>query len=192
MTKPAIPITGIPEADSLLVEDPLALLIGMLLDQQVPMEWAFRGPHTLMTRLGTLDPEAISEIEPASFVQICSEKPAIHRYPKVMAGRIQALCRQVVEVYGGDASRIWGDGGDASQVLSRLTGLPGYGDEKARVFLAILGKRLSIKPRGWAEAAQPFSDNVPRCVADVGSEADLAAVRAWKKQQKAAARSKSE
>lgn len=187
-----IPITGDPDADGLLVTDPLALLIGMLLDQQVPMEWAFKGPTTLRNRLGGLDAAAIASMDPDAFLAVCQEKPAIHRYPRSMAGRIQELCQHVVDEYGGDAGRIWRRRRDPADVFARLRSLPGYGDEKARIFLAILGKRLRVAPPGWEALAAPFSDSQPRSVADVGSREALLEVRAFKKAKKLAGRTKAD
>lgn len=188
---PAIPITGDTEADRLLVEDPLALLIGMLLDQQVPMEWAFKGPATLRDRLdGRLDAQAIAAMDPEDFVAICAAKPAIHRFPASMGRRIWELCSALVEHFGGDASKVWGDAADGADLYDRLRSLPGYGDEKAKIFIAILGKRLGVAPEGWELAAAPFSDAQPRSVADVADAESLTAVREWKKAMKAAKKSK--
>lgn len=188
---PAIPITGDTEADRLLVEDPLALLIGMLLDQQVPMEWAFKGPATLRDRLdGRLDAQAIAAMDPEDFVAICAAKPAIHRFPASMGRRIWELCSALVERFGGDASKVWVDAADGADLYDRLRSLPGYGDEKAKIFIAILGKRLGVAPEGWELAAAPFSDAQPRSVADVADAESLTAVREWKKAMKAAKKSK--
>ncbi len=193
MTGPAIPITGDDDADRLLESEPLALLIGMLLDQQMPMEWAFRGPATLRDRLGgTLDAHGIAAMTEDEFVAVCAEKPAIHRFPAAMGRRIHALCGQLVEQYDGDAGRLWSDGPTAEILYSRLRELPGYGDEKTRIFMAILAKRLGVRPAGWEEVAAPFSDEQPRSVADVDSEANLARVREWKKMMKAAKKAKSD
>lgn len=192
MATKQIPITGDAEADGLLVRDPLALVIGMLLDQQVPMEWAFKGPATLRTRLGHLDAAKIAEMDPDAFLAVCTEKPAIHRFPRAMAGRIQDLCRLVVDEYSGDAGRIWKRRKDPADVLDRIRALPGYGDEKAKIFLAILGKRLGAAPEGWEPLAVPFSDDQPRSVADVGSVEALAEVRAWKKAKKLAGKAKTD
>lgn len=190
---PAIPITGDPDADRLLEREPLALLIGMLLDQQVPMEWAFRGPATLKERLGgTLDARAIADMDPEAFAAICATKPAIHRFPGSMATRIQQLCAHLVERYDGDAGRVWRGVRSGEALLARLEELPGYGDEKARIFLAILAKRLGKRPAGWEAAAAPFSDGEPRSVADVADPESLARVREWKKMMKAAKRSKAD
>jgi len=187
---PALPITGNPDADRLLVEDPLALLLGMLLDQQVPMEWAFTGPWTLRQRLGHLDAARIAAMPVEEFVDVCREKPAIHRFPKSMGERAHAVCVHVVEEHDSDAARIWSDGADARTVYQRLRAVPGYGDEKTKIFLAILAKRFGIRPDGWEEAAGAFADDVPRSVADVSSEEALQEVRRWKKAQKAAKKAK--
>ncbi len=191
MATPAIPITGDTEADLLLQDDPLALLIGMLLDQQVPMEWAFKGPSTLRARLGgELRAEAIAAMDTEDFVSLCAETPAIHRFPASMGRRIHALCEQLVEDYDGQAARLWTGVADAKELRRRLRALPGYGEEKTKIFIAILGKRLGIRPEGWEAVAAPFSDEHPRSVADVASPETLLEVRQWKKAMKAAKRSK--
>jgi uncharacterized HhH-GPD family protein len=183
---PAIPVTGDAEADRLLAENPLALLIGMLLDQQVPMEWAFRGPLTLQQRLGSpLDAETIASMGPDKIEAIFRDKPAMHRYPGSMGKRTHALCAYVVDHYGGDAGAIWRDAPSGQEIYHRLRELPGYGEEKAKIFLAILGKRLGQAAPGWEEAAAPFSDATPRSVADVDSAESLARVREFKKARKA-------
>lgn len=187
-----IPITGDPAADELLVRDPLALLVGMLLDQQVPMEWAFRGPSTLRERLGALDATAIAVMPVESVEAVFREKPALHRYPAAMAKRTHALCVHLVEHYDGRADAIWTTTDDPRELFDRLRALPGYGEEKARIFLAILGKRLHVAPAGWEEYAGPFGDGQPRSVADVDSAESLQRVRAWKQAQKAKGKSKSE
>ncbi len=191
MRTPVIPITGDTEADLLLQDEPLALLIGMLLDQQVPMEWAFKGPLTLQERLdGRLDAGEIAAMDTEDFVAICADKPAIHRFPASMGRRVHAVCQQVVEDYEGDAGRIWADVDDAVELRRRLRALPGYGEEKTKIFIAILAKRLGLRPEGWIEVAAPFSDEQPRSVADVASLETLDEVRAWKKAMKAAKKSK--
>ena len=185
MTTGTIPITGDAEADRLLVENPLALLIGMLLDQQVPMGWAFRGPFTLRERLGgALDAETIAAMGPDKTEAIFRDKPAMHRYPGAMGRRTHALCAYVVEHYDGDAAAIWRDAPSGEEVYRRLRELPGFGEEKSKIFLAILGKRLGLGPPGWEEAAAPFSDSTPRSVADVGSVESLERVREFKKARK--------
>lgn len=182
-----IPVTGDTEADRFLVDDPLALLVGMLLDQQVPMEWAFKGPLTLRDRLGTggrLDAGAIAAMDPEEFEGVFRAKPALHRFPGAMGKRTHALCRHIVDEYDGDAAAVWTTATTGEELLQRLRALPGYGDEKAKIFLAILGKRLHVAPPGWEEAAAPFSDSTPRSVADIDSPESLQRVRAWKTEQK--------
>ncbi|MGI8796494.1 MAG: HhH-GPD-type base excision DNA repair protein [Acidimicrobiia bacterium] len=195
MTDVAIPVTGDPDADRLLVDDPLALLIGMLLDQQVPMEWAFRGPFTLRERLGVtgrLDAQAIAAMAPDELEALFLTKPALHRYPASMAKRTHDLCRHLVDEYGGDAAAVWRDASSGEELYQRLRALPGYGDEKAKIFLAILGKRLSVAPPGWEQAAAPFSDTTPRSVADIDSPESLLRVREWKTAQKAMKKAKTD
>jgi uncharacterized HhH-GPD family protein len=193
MAKPSIPITGDPAADELLVTDPLALLIGMLLDQQVPMEWAFKGPWSLRERLGgELDAGAIAAMGEDAVVEIFCAKPALHRYPAVMARRTHELCQFLVDHYNGDASKVWFRVTSGDELYRRIRELPGYGEEKAKIFVAILAKRMGKKPAGWEEAAAPFSDDVPRSVADVASPEALVKVREFKKAQKAAKRSKAD
>lgn len=184
-------ITGDPDADALLNSDPLAALIGMLLDQQVPMEWAFRGPATIKERLGgRLDCAEIAAMDPEEFVAICAEKPAIHRFPASMGKRVWELCRYLVEHYDGRAEAVWDDADTGAELHRRLRELPGFGDEKAKIFTAVLAKRMGITPPGWEEAAAPFSDDQPRSVADVADAASLERVRDWKKAMKAAKKSK--
>jgi uncharacterized HhH-GPD family protein len=192
MVTPHLPITGNPDADQLLVEDPFALLLGMLLDQQVPMEWAFTGPFTLRERLGHLDAGKIAAMPVEEFVDVCREKPAIHRFPKSMGERAHAVCEHVVDTYDGHAERLWTDAADARDLYDRLRAVPGYGDEKTKIFVAILAKRFGIRPDGWEDVAGPFADDTPRSVADVSSEDALLEVRKWKKAQKAAKKSKQE
>ena len=187
----SLPVTGDPAADRLLVTDPLALLIGMLLDQQVPMERAFRGPSTLAARLGgRLDAAAIAAMDPDELDAVFRAPPALHRYPGAMAQRTQALCQFVVERYDGDAARVWKGVRDPAELLRRLRELPGYGEEKAKIMLAVLGKRLGRAPEGWQEVAAPFGDDRPRSVADVDSPEALARVRAFKQEMKAKGKGK--
>ena len=192
MATAVFPITGDPEADELLVSDPFALLVGMLLDQQVPMEWAFRGPSTLRDRLGRLDCAAIAAMPVEDLEAVFKEKPALHRYPGSMAKRTHALCVQLVDEYDGDAEKIWKGVDDPAVLFARIRALPGYGDEKAKIFLAILGKRLQVAPTGWEAFAAPFSDDKPRSVADIDSRENLERVRAWKQAQKAQGKSKAQ
>lgn len=183
-------ITGDVDADRLLNTDPLALLIGMLLDQQVPMEWAFRGPATLLDRLGRLDAATIAEMDPEALVAACRIKPAIHRFPNSMAGRIQDLSRHLLENHDGDAADVWEGAADGADLARRLRALPGYGAEKTKIFVAILAKRMGVAPEGWRTAAGPFADDEPRSVADIDGPEALQDVRSWKKAQKAAGKSK--
>ncbi|MFA5884344.1 MAG: HhH-GPD-type base excision DNA repair protein [Acidimicrobiia bacterium] len=188
---PTLAITGDPEADALLVTEPLALVIGMLLDQQVPMEWAFRGPTTLKARLGgRLDANEIAAMPEDEFVAVFSTKPALHRFPGSMGKRTHALCRYLVDEYDGDAAAVWTGAKSGTDLLARVQALPGFGEEKAKIFCAMLAKRFGVKPRGWQQATVPFSDKTPRSVADIDSPEALARVRAWKKAQKAAGKSK--
>jgi uncharacterized HhH-GPD family protein len=180
-----------PEADELLGRSPLALLVGMLLDQQVPMEWAFSGPYTIARRLGTddLDAHRIAAYDPEAFAALLAEKPAVHRYPGSMATRVQQLCRYLVDTYDGDASAVWAGVADGAELLGRLKALPGYGEQKARIFLALLGKQLGVRPAGWREAAGAYGeDGSCRSVADITGPDSLAKVRAHKQEMKAAAK----
>jgi uncharacterized HhH-GPD family protein len=190
MPHAAIPVTGEPEADALLEQEPLALLIGMLLDQQVPMEWAFSGPHRLKQRLGGLDAAAIAAMDADELALAFKEKPALHRFPGSMAKRTHELCRHLVEHYDGQAERIWKEASTGAEALGRLKALPGYGDEKSKIFLALLAKRLGIRPAGWEDAAKPFSDDRHRSVADIDSPESLEEVRRFKRAMKARGKGK--
>jgi uncharacterized HhH-GPD family protein len=193
MTEPTLPVTGDPEADKLLVDDPLALMIGMLLDQQVPMEWAFSGPLRLKQRLGgRLDAAEIAALDPAALEHAFKGPPALHRYPGSMAKRTQALCQHLVDHYGGDAAAVWTGVDDGRELRRRLQALPGYGAEKAKIFTALLAKRFGVRPTGWEEATAPFSDDQPRSVADIDSAETLQRVRSWKKTMKAQGKGKSD
>ncbi|MER5377805.1 HhH-GPD-type base excision DNA repair protein [Streptomyces sp. NPDC002553] len=180
-----------PDADELLGRSPLAALVGMLLDQQVPMEWAFKGPRTIADRLGAddLDAHDIAARDPEAFAALLSEKPAVHRYPGSMAKRIQQLCQYLVEHYDGDAAAVWKDAGTGNELLRRLEELPGFGKQKARIFLALLGKRFGVRPTGWREAAGAYGEpDSFRSVADITGPESLAKVRAHKQEMKAAAK----
>jgi uncharacterized HhH-GPD family protein len=193
MTTAPLRITGDDDADRLLADNPLALLIGMLLDQQVPMGWAFRGPFTLKERLGgSLDAETIAAMGPDKIEAVFRDKPAMHRYPGSMGRRTHALCAYVVEHYGGDAGAIWRGAPSGQEIYRRLRELPGYGDEKAKIFLAILGKRLGEAAPGWEEAAAPFSDATPRSAADVDSKEALDRVRDFKRARRAEKKGKAD
>jgi len=190
MVQGTLYITGKAESDDLLNTNGTALLIGMLLDQQVPMEWAFAGPATLRQRLGHLDAASIASMDVEDFVAVCAAKPAIHRFPAAMGRRIHELCRMLTADYEGEAESIWRDVTTGDELYRRLRKLPGYGDEKSKIFVAILAKSQGVAPAGWREAAGKFGDEVPRSVADVHDLVSLAAVRDWKKAQKAAKRDK--
>jgi uncharacterized HhH-GPD family protein len=185
--------TGDAECDELVNTDPLALVIAMLLDQQMPIEWAFRGPARLAARLGGhLDPAAIAAMDPDAFAALAAERPAIHRFPRAMARRIQALCAAVVADLHSDASGLWREAASAEALHHRLVALPGFGDEKARILLAVLAKRFGVRPDGWERWASPFDDDEPRSVADIDGPDALARVRAWKATQRAAGRAKTD
>jgi uncharacterized HhH-GPD family protein len=193
MPKPTLPVTGDAEADQLLVDDPLALLTGMLLDQQVPMTWAFRSPMTIKERLGDRwSPAGIAAMDPEEVVAIFCEKPAVHRYPAAMARRAHGIAVHLVEHYDGDTASLWTTAKSGAELYRRIHELPGFAEEKAQIFVALLAKRFGVKPRGWQTAAGAFSDAQPRSAADVSSAEKLQEVRSWKKAQKAAKKSKSE
>ena len=180
-----------PEADELLGRSPLAALVGMLLDQQVPMEWAFKGPRTIADRLGAddLDAHDIAARDPEAFTALLSQKPAVHRYPGSMAKRIQQLCQYLVEHYDGDAEAVWRDVATGKDLLKRLAELPGFGKQKAQIFLALLGKQLGVRPTGWREAAGSYGEpDSFRSVADITGPESLVKVRAHKQEMKAAAK----
>ena len=185
-------ITGDETADRLLADDPLALLLGMLLDQQVPMEWAFASPAKLKERLGHLDANKIAEMDQDDFVAVCTEKPAIHRFPGSMGKRAYELCRIIADEYDGDAASVWNDVPTGAELLARLNALPGFGAEKSKIFLAVLAKRLGVRPDGWEQASAPFSDEQRRSVADADTPAHLEEVRAWKKMMKAQKKTKAD
>jgi uncharacterized HhH-GPD family protein len=188
---PSLRLAQDPDADQLLARDPLALLVGMLLDQRMPLEWAFRGPYRLAQRLGwaSLDAGEIAAYEPEAFTAVMVGPPALHRYPAVMAGRIQALCRYLLDAYGGDAAAIWRTAESGAELLRRLRALPGFGEQKARIFVALLGKQLGVQPPGWREAAGPYGEEGSRrSAADVTDADSLAEVRAFKQAAKQAAK----
>ncbi|MCV2396049.1 Fe-S cluster assembly protein HesB [Actinotalea sp. M2MS4P-6] len=186
-------LTGDPAADALLDRDPFALLVGMLLDQQVTMESAFAGPAKIAERMGTgdhLDPTAIATADPEEFAALCATPPAVHRFPRSMAERIQTLARTVADDLDGDATRLWTDGDpDGTAVLRRLRTLPGFGEQKAQIFLALLGKQHGVRPSGWREAAGRYGpDGTYLSVADVVDAESLGRVRESKRATKAAAK----
>ncbi len=187
----ALHITGDDDADRLLTDDPLALLIGMLLDQQIAMETAFAGPLKIAERTSAgdrLDAATLAAHDPDAFAEVFSQTPAVHRFPGSMASRVQALCHAVVDDWQGDASRIWADA-DGPTVLKRLKALPGFGDQKAKIFLALLGKQYGYTGEGWREASAPYGEEGSyRSVADIVSPESLAKVREHKRAMKAAAK----
>jgi uncharacterized HhH-GPD family protein len=179
-----------PEANALLNRSPLALLIAMLLDQQVPLERAFAAPSDLARRLGhDPDAEELAGYDPAALVAVFSERPALHRFPKAMAARVQALCRILVDRYDGDAEKVWSGVTTGRELLERVGALPGFGEQKAKIFVALLGKRLGVCPEGWREAAGHYGEETAyRSVADIVDEESLGRVRSYKQQLKAAAK----
>lgn len=190
MTTNSVYLSGDPASDELLARDPFALLMGMLLDQQVPMEVAFAGPAKLSERLGKLDVVEIAEMNPDDFLEKFSIKPAVHRFPKSMATRVQKLAAEIVDEYDGDTAAIWTSGNPSGpEVLKRLKKLPGFGEQKAKIFLALLGKQFDLEADGWRESAGDYgADGSRRSIADVVDADTLLEVRAFKKQQKAAAK----
>jgi uncharacterized HhH-GPD family protein len=181
------------KANELLSRNPLALLIGMLLDQQVPLEKAFSSPYELVQRLGH-EPTAaeLADFNPEELATIFAERPALHRFPKAMAARTQELARMIVDRYDGDAAQVWNGVDSGADLVARLAELPGFGGYKAQIFTALLGKQLGVQPPGWREAASHFgTDGAHYSVADITDDASLAAVRAHKKEVKAAAKASS-
>jgi uncharacterized HhH-GPD family protein len=175
-----------PAADALLEANPFALLVGMLLDQQVPMETAFAGPKKIADRMGGFDATQIADYDPDEFAALCSESPVVHRFPGSMAKRIQALAQIVVDDYDGDAAALWTAGDpDGPEVLRRLKRLPGFGEQKARIFLALLGKQYRVTPSGWRAAAREYGQaGTQMSVADIVDARSLEQVRSYKKQMK--------
>jgi len=186
-----LPLTGDEQADRLLEDDPLALLVGMLLDQQVPMEKAFHSPYDLKQRLGDkLEAADIASRDTDELRELFKERPALHRFPGAMAERTQELCRRLVERYDGDAHRVWASAATGDELVANLRELPGFGEQKARVFTALLAKRLGVQPPGWEQAAGPYGQPGHYSVADIDGPDSLIAVRAYKKEQKARAKAK--
>jgi uncharacterized HhH-GPD family protein len=176
------------EANALLDRDPLALLIGMTLDQQIPLEKAFTSPWVLGERLGH-EPTAqeLAEFEPDALVEIFATPPALHRFPKAMAARVQEVCRVVVDRYDGDTAALWGAVSSGAELLRRVQALPGFGKQKAQIFVALLGKQYGVRPEGWREAAGGYGEvGSHRSVADIVDGDSLAKVREYKKNMKAA------
>ena len=188
MATMAIHITGDADADQVLTDSPFALLVGMMLDQQYPMEHAFRGPHKVLTRFGSIEPGDIAAADPEEFARLCTTPPAIHRYGGSMAARLQALATQVVSEYDGHAERIWTDAATGKELLARVMALPGFGRQKAQIFVTLLAKQLGVRPEGWAEVVGDYAQDGYRSVADVTDPASLQKVRDFKKAKKAAAK----
>jgi len=182
-TTPLLPFTGNDEADQLLVDDPNALLFGFVLDQQVPLQKAFSGPYELKKRIGTLDPRRIAAMDPAQLETVFRERPALHRFPANMARRTQDLAAALARDYDGDAGRIWRDAATGKELEQRLLALPGIGEMKAKTLIAIIGKRLGVKPPGWDEVAPTHPT-----LGDVDSPETLAEYQAGKRAKKAAMR----
>ena len=188
MSAHPVRITGDDTADQVLTESSFALLVGMMLDQHYPMEHAFRGPAKVVDRFGSFDPHRIASAEPERFVALCSTPPAIHRFPGSMTARLQELARIVVEQYDGHAERIWTEATDGKDLMRRLQALPGFGAQKAKIFVALLAKQLDVRPEGWEKAAGDYALNGYRSVADVVDPASLQKVRDFKKEAKANAK----
>ena len=184
----AIHITGDPAADQVLDESPFALLAGMMLDQQYPMEHAFRGPAKVVDRFGSLDPAAIASADPEEFAAMAATTPAIHRFPGSMAAKLQQLARIVTEEYDGDAARIRNEAADGKDLLRRMKALPGFGTQKAQIFVALLAKQCGVRPDGWEAVVGDYALDGYRSVADVVDGDSLQKVREYKKQKKAAAK----
>ncbi len=186
---PTLTLTGDTDADRLLSDNAFALLVGMLLDQQIAMELAFVGPQRLAERLGgELTPAAVAAVDPDHLEALFRDKPAIHRYPGSMAKRVHALAGHIVEHHGGDAAAVWTGADDGRDLYRRVADLPGYGDQKARIFVALLGKQCGVTPSGWREAAGEYGEDGYRSIADVTDPETLAKVREFKQARKAAAK----
>lgn len=183
--------TGDADADGLVQTNPFALLFAMLLDQQISIELAFKGPARLQQRLGRpLSAAALATVDDDHMIELFSEKPALHRFPKNMAKRTVELVGHLNTEMDGDPARLWSDSPSADTLFGRLRALPGFGEEKAMILLAVLGKQSNFAPDGWETFAGPFADEQPRSVADIDSPEALARVKAWKKEQRAAGRTK--
>lgn len=188
--KPKLALAQDKSADALLSKSPLALLIGMVLDQQIPLEWAFKGPHELTTRLDRpLDAAEIAAMDPDELAAVFGTRPALHRYPSSMAKRVQELCRTLVDDYDGDAAAVWKGAPNGRELLRRIRALPGFGEQKARIFVALLGKQLGVRPPGWEEAAGEFArPGTYISVADIVDNDSLLQVREYKQAKKRAAK----
>lgn len=186
----ALHLSQDPEADALLSEDPLALLVGMVLDQQIPLERAFSSPRDLRDRLGgRLSVEDIAAMDPDALAAVFAERPALHRFPAANARRVQELCRLIVDDYDGRPADVWATAADGAELYRRIRALPGFGEQKARIFIGLLGKQLGVRPPGWEQAAGKFGQpGTFLSIADIVDEESLGRVRAYKQQMKAAAK----
>jgi uncharacterized HhH-GPD family protein len=186
MPGPQLALSGDAEADRFLSTDPLALLIGMVLDQQIPLERAFSAPRDLQERLGRpLDAAGIAEMDPDRLTSVFSQRPALHRFPAANAKRVQQLCALLVDRYQGRAAAVWDTAENGEDLLARIKELPGFGDQKAKIFVALLGKQLGVRPPGWEKAAGRFAEpGSYLSVADIVDGASLARVRAHKQEMK--------
>ena len=194
MARAHLHLSGDPEADAVLSRDPLALLIGMVLDQQIPLEKAFSSPAELARRLGRpLDAAAIAAMDPEELAALFRERPALHRFPGSMAGRVQEVCRTVAEDYGNKAENVWKGAPNGKELFARVKALPGFGEQKAKIFVALLGKQLGVNPDGWRAASKPFGgEGTYLSVADITDAESMAKVRAAKKALKAKAKAKAQ
>jgi uncharacterized HhH-GPD family protein len=184
----AFQIAQDPAADKVLSDSSFALLAGMALDQQYPMEHAFRGPAKILDRFGSIDPRDIAAADPEAFAALCATTPAIHRFPGSMAGKLQGLAQVIVDEYDGDTARLWNEAADGKELLKRMTALPGFGKQKAQIFIALLAKQLGVKPAGWEAVVGDYALEGHRSVADVVDGASLLKVREYKQAKKAAAK----
>lgn len=186
----ALKLSQQPEADELISSDPFALLIGMVLDQQIPLERAFAAPLELRNRLGgRLGVEQIVEMNEDELIEVFCIKPALHRFPAANAQRVQKLAHIIHNEYEDDAASIWTSAKSGAELLKRIEALPGFGKQKAKIFVALLGKQLGTKPKGWREACEPFGEpKTTMSIADIKNEKTLASVRAWKQAKKKAAK----
>ncbi len=188
MTSRTFQIAQDEAADKVLSEDPFALLVGMMLDQQYPMEHAFRGPAKVLSRFGTLEPAKIAAADPEKFSELCRTPPAIHRYGGSMSARLQELATAIETTYGGDVTRLWSEATSGADLLARVQALPGFGKQKAQIFVALLAKQLDVRPEGWEKAVGDYALEGYRSVADVVDATSLQKVRDFKREKKAAAK----
>lgn len=188
MTPPKLHLSGDPGADRFLSQSALALVIGMVLDQQVPLERAFTAPAALRERIGDFDAKRIATMDPDELAAQFSARPALHRYPGSMARRVQAVCQVIVDDYGGQAANIWKGAATGSELWGRVKALPGFGDQKARIFVALLAKQLGVRPPGWESVSEPYSQDGRRSVADIVDQPTMTEVRDFKRSLKRQAR----